>query len=181
MDADAHLERAVRFCPGEGRLHGQSSAHRLLGVILMRVGGTKDSHDGVANMFLNPSSSLLDDGVQPRPDRNHLLANLFRVPFSRESGEPGEIGEQHCHLFAFAPRQSLARLRTCNGLSARRTELCGVRKLLLAVRTARYYRSAAGAAEPRSRRVVSMTNLAKHISNDFGAHPLAGMHPNTAP
>lgn len=83
-------------------LHAQGRTYRPLGMVLMGNGGPKQRHDAVAQELIDRPFVALHLSQHQLEGLVHQVVDLFGVEFFGDRGEPGDIGEQDRHLFAFA-------------------------------------------------------------------------------
>ena len=74
-------------------------------IVVMGPRGSKQRHDGVADMLVDRAAIADDDAVHQRREARHKLMNLFRVQRTRKGREPGEIGEEYGDLAPLAWRR----------------------------------------------------------------------------
>ena len=75
----------------------EGSAHRPLGIVLVRDRRAEQRHDGVANELLDSAAEPLELRAEPFVVGREQRAHVLRVEPFRASREANEIREEHRH------------------------------------------------------------------------------------
>jgi hypothetical protein len=164
---DAGCKRSERIA------HGERSAHRALGVVLVQRRDAEHGNDGVADELLRHAAEPLHLAVH---EREHLClerADVLRVDALAEGGRAGEVCEERrddAPFLRLVGREARLR-RLAERRPARGAERGAGRRLGAARRTRAREPRAARAAEARGRglrRPAGWTRML-HAANCRGA------------
>jgi hypothetical protein len=102
MDADGTTYPSRHV--GYRGANGQRCTSGPLGIVAVRNGGPKDTHDTIADMLVDAPAMFLDDPIGAVEELLEQGMNLFRIELLSPRRVTGEIGKQYRYLPTLADR-----------------------------------------------------------------------------